>query len=308
MNISHMKYAVEVAKLGSLNKASETLMTAQPNISRSIKELERDLGIQIFERSAKGMFLTADGEEFIAYAKLILSQLDNLEATYKSRAPKKMKFSISVPRASYISDAFVEFSKKLADKPFEVFYKETNSQKTINNVLNSSYKLGIIRYAENYDKYFRELFEEKELNYETISEFSYKLLISESSPLAKMPEIHTADLAPLIEIAHADPFVPTLPTNKVFKEELSDNVSKKIFIYERASRFELLSENEKCFMWVSPTPQKLLSRYALSEKSCVENKRIYKDVLIYKKSQRLSELDKIFITELIESRRTKQQH
>ena len=69
MNILHMKYAVEVAKLGSLNKAAETLMIAQPNISRSIKELEADLGITIFQRSAKGMFLTPDGEEFINHAR-----------------------------------------------------------------------------------------------------------------------------------------------------------------------------------------------------------------------------------------------
>ena len=65
MNILHMKYAVEVAKAGSLNKASETLLIAVPNISRSIKELEADLGITIFDRTTKGMCLTHEGEEFI---------------------------------------------------------------------------------------------------------------------------------------------------------------------------------------------------------------------------------------------------
>ena len=48
MNILHMKYAVEVARAGSLNKAAETLMIAQPNISRAIKDLESDIGIAIF--------------------------------------------------------------------------------------------------------------------------------------------------------------------------------------------------------------------------------------------------------------------
>ncbi len=298
MNISHIKYAAEVARVGSLNKAAETLMTAQPNISRSIKELENDLGIKLFERSSRGMTLTADGEEFISYAKMILNQLDKLEASYKNKAPQKQKFSISVPRACYISEAFVEFSKQLKDKPLEFFYKETNSQKAINNVLNSSYRLGIIRYAESHDKYFKELFEEKELNFEIIAEFSYRLLVSRESPLAAKDEVNLSELSPYIELAHADPFVPTMPTSKIFKEELSDNVEKKIFIYERASRLDLLSENPNCFMWVSPTPKKLLDRYFLMEKSCPENKRIYRDVLIYKKKHRLSELDKIFITEL----------
>ena len=76
MNILHMKYAVEVAKAGSLNKASETLLIAVPNISRSIKELEADLGITIFDRTTKGMCLTHEGEEFMNFAKGILKFLD----------------------------------------------------------------------------------------------------------------------------------------------------------------------------------------------------------------------------------------
>ena len=83
LNLLHMKYAVEVARLGSLNKAAESLLTAQPNISRSIKELEADLGISIFSRSAKGMVLTPAGEEFINYAQSILKQIDDVEALYK---------------------------------------------------------------------------------------------------------------------------------------------------------------------------------------------------------------------------------
>lgn len=75
MNILHMKYAVEIAKVGSINKASETLLMAQPNLSRSIKELEADLGITIFDRTSKGMLLTPEGEEFIGYAKNILPSL-----------------------------------------------------------------------------------------------------------------------------------------------------------------------------------------------------------------------------------------
>ena len=122
MNILHMKYAVEVAKLGSLNKAAETLIIAQPNISRSIKELEADLGITIFNRSSKGMVLTPEGEEFIRYAKSILKQIDEVELMYKQGAPKKQKFSISVPRACYISDAFAEFSKCISEDPAELFY------------------------------------------------------------------------------------------------------------------------------------------------------------------------------------------
>ena len=111
------------------------------------------------------------------------------------------------------------------------------------------------------------------------------------------------DLPPYIEIAHADPYVPSLPLAKVVKEELPDNIERRIFIFERASQFDLLSENPQTFMWVSPASQKTLDRFGLVQKKCVDNKKVYKDVLIYKEGYRLTPLDKQFITELCESRR-----
>lgn len=303
MNILHLKYAVEVARLGSLNKAAETLHTAQPNISRSIKELESDLGITIFRRSAKGMVLTPDGEELIEYARGILKQIAQVEKLYKDGSPKKQKFSISVPRACYISEAFAQFSKNITGDPAEIFYKETNSRRTINNVLNNDYKLGIIRYAEKHDKYFKEMLDEKGLSHEMISKFSYILIMSRNNPLAKQETITLDDLTPFIEIAHADPYVPSLPLSKVIKEELPDTINRRIFIFERASQFDLLSENPQTFMWVSPASEKLLERYRLVQKPCADNKKVYMDVLIYRNGYRLSKLDKAFITELMESRR-----
>lgn len=303
MNILHMKYAVEVAKVGSLNKASETLYVALPNISRSIKELEADLGITIFERSAKGVTLTADGEEFIEYAKSILNQISYVESVYKDGAAKKQKFSISVPRACYISEAFSEFSKTLSKDGAEIFYKETNSKKTIDNILNHDYRLGIIRYAEGYDRFFKDMLEEKGLVYEMVTEFSYQLIMSKNNPLAKKDEITFDDLKDYIEIAHADPYVPSLPISTVIKEELSGNIDRRIFIFERGSQFDLLSKNPETIMWVSPVPEETLDKYNLVEKKCADNKKVYKDLLIYKEGYKLSKLDKNFITELCEAKR-----
>lgn len=303
MNILHVKYAVEVARVGSLNKAAETLLVAAPNISRSIKELEADLEITIFDRTAKGVTLTPEGEEFIGYAKGLLNQIEHIENMYKETSVKKQKFSISVPRACYISAAFAEFSKSLTTDAAEIFYKETNSQRTINNILNHDYKLGIVRYAENYDKFFKALLEEKGLCYEMVSEFSYQLIMSADSPLAQKENITFDDLKDYIEIAHADPYVPSLPMAKVVKEELPDNINRRIFIFERASQFDLLSQNSSTFMWVSPAPQDILDKYNLVQKKCSQNKKVYKDVLIYKNGYKLTELDKKFITCLCESKR-----
>ena len=303
MNLLHMKYAVEVARLGSLNKAAETLMIAQPNISRSIKELEADLGITIFQRSAKGMVLTPDGEEFIGYAQDILLRLDKIEKSYRDGSHKKRKFSISVPRACYISAAMAEFSKTIGDLPVEIFYKETNSKKTIQMLLENEYKLGIIRYSDNYDRYYKSMLQEKGLVSELVAEFSYVLIMSRDNPLAAKETITYDDLSEYIEIAHADPYVPTLSMSKVFREELPDNVNQRIFVFERASQFDLLAENPRTFMWVSPASQEILDRYHLVQRMYEGNKKVYRDVLIYHKGYRLTSLDKDFITALCMARR-----
>lgn len=303
MNLLHMKHALEVAKAGSLSKASEVLLIATPNISRSIKELEADLGITIFDRTQNGMKLTPKGEEFINFAKDILTQIEDVENFYKAGTPKKQKFSISVPRACYISEAFAHFSKSLSKDAAEVFYKETNSQRTINNMINHDYNLGIIRYAKNYDRYFKDMLEEKGFQSELVTEFTYSLIMSADNPLAQKPEITFDDLTNFIEIAHADPYVPSMPLSKVVKEELPDNINRRIFIFERASQFDLLSINPETFMWVSPAPKSLIERYNLVQRKCADNKKVYRDVLIFKKGYKLSDLDKQFIAELSESKR-----
>lgn len=258
MNLLHVKQALEVAKAGSLNKASETLLIAAPNISRSIKELESELGIIIFNRTQNGMELTPDGIEFVNFAKDILNQIDELEQFYKNGSSKKQKFSICVPRACYISDAFARFSNLISKDAAEIFYKETNTQNTIRNVLNEDYKLGIVRYPENYDKYYKALFDQKDLQCELVSEFTYSLIMSADCKLAQIDNITFDDLVDFIEISHADPRVPSTFLAKVIKEERPDNINRKIYIFERASQFDLLSTNHETFMWVSPPPNELL--------------------------------------------------
>lgn len=304
LNLLHMKYALEIARCGSINKAAEVLLMNQPNLSRAMKELEQALGVKIFSRSAKGMVPTPEGETFLNYAGSILKQTNELENMFRTEHAEKKRFSVSVPRASYISEAFAGFSLAINHlREAEIIYKETNAQRAIRNILEEDYKLGIIRYAEYYDKYYKEMLEERGLSYELITEFSYVLLLNENSELAKQEKISFADLERYIEIAHADPFVPSLPFADVKKEELTDNISRRIFVFERASQFELLAQNPDTFMWVSPVPSSLLQRYGLVQKICSGNTKRYKDVMLHRKNYHLSELDNLFISELCKAKR-----
>lgn len=304
MNIQHLKYAVEIAKYGSISKASEALYVAQPNLSRAIKELEKDLGIVIFDRSAKGIILTPDGELLVQQAKSVLRHIDEIEDMFHENKSGKSIFSISVPRASYISHAFAEFSKALSEEEqCEVYYKETNALRAINNIIHADYKLGIIRYSSRYDKYFKDMLEQKGMSYELIAEFNYVLIMSKDSPLAELDVPHLNDLADYIEIAHADPYVPSVSMAEVRKEELPESVKRRIYVYERGSQFDTLSANPDTFMWVSPVPQEELDRYNLVQRRCPDNKRVYKDVLVYPEDYILTALDRKFITELCNARR-----
>lgn len=299
MNLLHMKYVVEVADIGSVNKAAEKLYVGQSNLSRAIKELESNLGVAIFDRSAKGMALTPEGEIFVRYARDILEQVDKMESLFSKGTAAKRRFSISVPRASYVAEAFVRFSQCLDDKDnFELCYRETNSMRAIDNILHEDYKLGVIRYAENYDEYYKTMLSEKGLAYKKIARFNYVLVMSAESHLASRDQAGFEDLRELTEIAHADPYVPYLPFAQVKKDELPDNVRRRIFVFERGSQFELLSRDPRTYMWVSPIPQPLLQRYGLVQLACPENSRVYMDMFIRRKDYTLSPLDELFVDQL----------
>ena len=303
MNLVHLKYAVEIAKTKSISRAAENLYMGQPNLSRAVKELEESLNITIFNRTSKGITITDEGEEFLHYARRILNQVEEVEALYSDSRKPKQRFSVCAPRASYISYAFAEFSKGINTAvPAEIFYKETNSFKTVNNIVKGDYNLGIVRYQLGFEKYYHSMFEEKKLTAQVISDFKYVLLMSAHHPLANKPEINTEDLSEYIEVSHADPYVPSLPMIDVKKEELSKYVDKHIFVFERSSQFELLEKVPTTFMWVSPLPEDVLKKHNLIIKKCNANNKIYKDVLIYRNGYVLSDLDKEFVSRVVEAR------
>ncbi|HHW24609.1 MAG TPA: LysR family transcriptional regulator [Bacillota bacterium] len=304
MNLMHLKYAVEIAETNSMTKAAERLYTAQPNLSRAIRELENTLGIQIFKRTSKGLYPTAQGEVFLARARKILAQVDELEDMFRDGKKKESEFSISVPRASYIAEAFLEFVRKLPrDLAVEIYYKETNAMRAISNILNADYRMGILRYQSVYDRNFKEMLDEKELEGELVCEFVPVLIFSSKSPLAEKEEIEPKDLKDLIELSHPDPYVPSISPATARKNEVLSESTRHVFIFERGSQFDLLATHPETFMWVSPVPERLLKLHGLVMRECSFISKRYRDVLIRKRDYKLTELDKRFIDELMRAKR-----
>ncbi len=135
MNLQHLKYAVEVEKTGSITQAAENLYMGQPNLSKAIKELEGTLGVAIFKRTSKGVLPTAQGKEFLRYAKSILDQVERMEDLYRSGGEGRLHFSAAVPRASYITHAFARFLGELdQSQQLDINFKETNATDAIHSV------------------------------------------------------------------------------------------------------------------------------------------------------------------------------
>ena len=303
MNVLHMKYAVEIAKAGSINKASEALLIAQPNLSRSIKELEADLGIAIFERSSKGMALTPDGEEFIRHAQRVLEQIEEVERLYQFGAPVRQRFCVCAPRAGYISDAFAQFCRGIDAAPAQLLFMETGTAKAVGDMLSGESKLGVIRYAAQHDPRFTQWLEEKGLLCETVAEFAHVLVMSSASALAAKAHIAPSDLSPLIEIAQRDATAHAPHPAAILEEEDVSSSKRRVFVCDRASQLDLLVKNPETFAWTSPMSRAFLERNGLTQRAFAGGGKPYRDVLIRRRDYALTALDKAFIRELYESKR-----
>lgn len=303
MNTLVFKYAVEVEKAGSITQAAQNLYMAQPNLSKAIKDLETELGYDIFKRTSSGIRVTEKGNEFLYHAQKMLEQLEELDKISGRADDKDRCFKISIPRGSYIANGFTAFVAELPMlDDMEITINETNTLRTIDNVVNRGYNMGIIRYQKKDEEYFNAYISNNKLVQETIWEFEYVLVMSEQHPLAQKEIITCEDLMDYVKITHGD---IEIPHAKLAEKALHANTEphgRTIYVYERGSQFDLLASVPTTYMWVSPIPDSYLKRNLLVQRACEAKNNLYKDVLIYRKDYTLDEEDKLFQKKLYESK------
>ncbi|MBE6913694.1 MAG: LysR family transcriptional regulator [Ruminococcaceae bacterium] len=296
MDIQHLKYAVEVERCRSISKAAEKLFVSQPFLSKAIRELEQDAGLDIFNRTSRGVLPTKKGEAFLAHAKEIIASMEELENEFRPHRTDAYHFEFAVPIACYISQAFVEFMKEVdKNAGIRADYRETNTMSAIAHVADHDCNLGIIRYPTAYEDYFLRYVESKDLLLQPIWEFSFHLVMAKNSPLASKEEITEADLETLIEITHDDPEVPQISPAEMQALRRRTPETREIVVYERQSQFELLCAMPETYMWASPTPQSVMDTYPLTERRCDLPDNRYKDALIYRRGYHLTGGDCLFI-------------
>ena len=144
MTLQQLHYVITIAKVGSMNKASEILYVSQPSLTSAVSELEKELDITIFTRSKRGVTLTNDGAEFLLYARQLFAQYTELKEKYGKSGTRKKKFGVSTQHYSFAVKAFVETVKAFDTTQYEFAIRETKTREVISDVSASRSEIGIL--------------------------------------------------------------------------------------------------------------------------------------------------------------------
>ena len=195
MTLQQLHYAIIISEEGSMNKAAERLYVAQPSLTSAIKELEREIGIVIFNRSGKGVTLTADGTEFIAYARQVYQQYEVLQEKYIGGAVKK-KFGVSAQHYSFAVQAFVEMVKEFGTFDYEFAIRETKTAEVIEDVATMRSEIGVLYLSDFNRQTMMRLFQANHLEFHKLIECGVFAYVWKENPLAKMESVSFSDLEP----------------------------------------------------------------------------------------------------------------
>lgn len=194
MTLTQLKYLITVAEAKSMNEAAKQLFISQPSLSSAIKELETEIGIEVFRRSNKGVFVTPAGEEFVGYARQVVEQYMLIETKYIDKANVKKKFGVSTQHYTFAVNAFVEMVKQFGMDEYEFAIRETKTFEVIEDVKNFKSEIGIL-YINNFNqKILYKLFSEYGLEFHPILDCHIYVYMWKGHPLAEHEEIALEEL------------------------------------------------------------------------------------------------------------------
>jgi DNA-binding transcriptional LysR family regulator len=238
MTLQQLKYVVGVAAYGSISEAAEHLFISQPSLSTALRELETEVGIRIFLRTSSGVSVTAEGTEFLGYARQILDQTKLLESRYhESKLPRQL-FSVSTQHYAFVVNAFVEAVKELDVDEYECTLRETRTHEIIEDVRNLRSEIGVLYRNEFNKKVLEKILHDGKLDFIPLFDAKPHIFISAGHPLAKKAEVRLEDLEPYPCLS----FEQGEYNSFHFSEEIQSTLihRKSIKVSDRATLFNLL--------------------------------------------------------------------
>lgn len=195
MTLQQLNYVITVADSGSMNEASKKLFVSQPSLSGSIRELEKELGFDIFLRTNRGIVITPEGEEFLGYARQVSEQYRLLTNRYIEKEAKE-KFSVSMQHYSFAVKAFVDTVKKMGMDEYEFAVHETKTYEVIENVRDRKSELGILYMSEFNRNVLEKIFRDNQLVFTELFECDTYVYLWSGHPLAKESVLSMEQLEP----------------------------------------------------------------------------------------------------------------
>lgn len=194
MTLVQLKYAIAVSKAQSMREAARNLYVTQPGLSAAIKELEEEIGIELFRRTHRGIAVTPDGEEFLGYARQVIEQYQLMEQKYCHKQERKTKFSVSMQHYTFAVNAFMETIRQFGLEKFEFSVHETQTYEVIKDLKNFKSEIGIIA-VNNFNKQILEkLFQEFHLEFHELMPCNTYIYLWKRHPLAEREELSLAEL------------------------------------------------------------------------------------------------------------------
>ena len=194
MNINQLKYVLVIAESTSIREAVNRLYVSQPALSSSIRDLEEELGIVIFERSNKGIRLTDEGREFVNYAKRAVGQYMLLEERYLSADRAKERFSVSTQHYNFAAKAFAEVIKRFDPDKFEFLIHETRTLEVLENVRDLKSEVGIVSYSGSNKEFVLKLIKDYGLEFVTLMSRDTYIYLWKGHPLSDRSELTFEEL------------------------------------------------------------------------------------------------------------------
>ncbi|MEY8238121.1 LysR family transcriptional regulator [Lachnospiraceae bacterium 66-29] len=227
MTLTQLKYAICAAGEHSMNDAAKKLYISQPSLSGAVASLEKELEIQIFSKSKTGISLTAEGEEFIGYARQVLEQYELLEAKYVTQKEMKQKFSVSLQHYTFAVQAFIETIKQYGMNDYEFEIYEEKTHRVIENVRNCKSELGILYLNDFNRQVLQKIFADYRLEFHPIFDCGLYVYMAKTHPLAGKKRIELEELMeyPCLSFAQgelnsfyfAEEVLSTVPYKKLIK-------------------------------------------------------------------------------------------
>ena len=194
MTLTQLRYAIMVANSSSMNEAARNLFISQPSLSTAIKELEEEIGVELFRRTNRGISVTPEGEEFLGYARQVVEQYALIESKYVAKEQTKKKFSVSMQHYTFAVSAFVQMVKQFGMDEYEFAVHETRTYDVIQDVKNFKSEIGILYINEFNRNVLTKLFHESNLEFHPILECSIYVYMWKGHPLAGQEMITLEEL------------------------------------------------------------------------------------------------------------------